>query len=206
MSLFLFFVFLSTFMQIINHFSIPFKVFEGSTYLGTALPTEEFCVPLVSYRWQQTHGQVFVSVSICTLCLLSWVHIQTQCTLLVPCPLSAVPLRSELSLQPITGDDADNQGDQFECSEGFSYEDVTNQQPETQLRQTCHRRGGEGGVLMVNMVPVKDSVAVKHTGGVGDNFDVPYVLHLWPSILLRNLLPYPISYKLKVWCVNWHLK
>ncbi|XP_031164575.1 vacuolar protein sorting-associated protein 13A isoform X3 [Sander lucioperca] len=140
--------------QIINHFSIPFKVFEGSTCLGTALPTEEFCVPLDSYR-------------------------------------------SELSLQPITEDDADDQGEQFECSEGFSYEDVSNQQPETCLKQTCHRRGDQGGVLMVNMVPLKDAVTFKHTGVVGENFDVPFVLHLWPSMLLRNLLPYPISYKLK---------
>lgn len=51
---------------------------------------------------------------------------------------------------------------------------------------------------MVNIVPVKDAVTFKDTGGVGENFDVPFVLHLWPSILLRNLLPYPISYELKV--------
>lgn len=140
--------------QIINHFSIPFNVFEGSTCLGKALPTEEFCVPLDSYR-------------------------------------------SELSLQPITEDDADDQGEQFECSEGFSYEDVSNQQPETRLQQTCRRRGDQGGVLMVNMVPLRDAVTFKHTGDVGENFDVPFVLHLWPSILLRNLLPFPISYKLK---------
>lgn len=58
---------------------------------------------------------------------------------------------------------------------------------------------------MVNMVPVKDAVTFKHTGDVGENFDVPFVLHLWPSILLRNLLPYPISYKLKVGCVSLSL-
>ncbi|XP_034396532.1 vacuolar protein sorting-associated protein 13A isoform X2 [Cyclopterus lumpus] len=140
--------------QIINHFSIPFKVLEGSTCLGTALPTEEFCVPLDSYR-------------------------------------------SELSLQPITEDDADDQGERFECSEGFSYEEFGNKQPETCLQQTCRRRGDQGGVLMVNMVPLRDDVTFKHAGSVGENFDVPFVLHLWPSILLRNLLPYPISYKLK---------
>ncbi|TNN62598.1 Vacuolar protein sorting-associated protein 13A [Liparis tanakae] len=139
---------------IINHFSIPFKVLEGSTCLGTALPTEEFCVPLDSYR-------------------------------------------SELSLQPITEDDADDRCEQFECSEGFSYDEFSNKQPETCLQQTCRRRGDQGGVLMVNMVPLRDAVTFKHTGGVEENFDVPYVLHLWPSILLRNLLPYPISYKLK---------
>ncbi|XP_060894887.1 vacuolar protein sorting-associated protein 13A isoform X2 [Labrus mixtus] len=140
--------------QIINHFSIPFKVFEGSTCLGTALPTEEFCVPLDSYR-------------------------------------------SELSLQPITEDDADSKEEEFESSEGFSYEDVSNQQSETRLQQTCRRRGDQGGVLIVNIVPVKDAVTFRDTGGVGENFDVPFVLHLWPSVLLRNLLPYPISYKLQ---------
>uniref|UniRef100_A0A671VK31 Vacuolar protein sorting 13 homolog A n=1 Tax=Sparus aurata TaxID=8175 RepID=A0A671VK31_SPAAU len=147
--------------QIINHFSIPFKVFEGTTCLGTSLPTEEFCVPLDSYR-------------------------------------------SELSLQPITEDDADNQGEQFECSEGFSYEDVSNQQPETHLQQTCRRRGNEGGVLMVNIVPVKDAVTFKHTGDVGENFDVPFVLHLWPSVLLRNLLNFSNLNKLII--VSYSLK
>lgn len=103
--------------------------------------------------------------------------------------------RSELSLQPIT---EDNQDEQFECSEGFSYEDVSNQQPETRLHQTCRRRGNQGGVMTINIVPVKDEVTFRHTGGAGENFDVPFVLHLWPSILLRNLLPYPITYTLKV--------
>ncbi|XP_061671891.1 vacuolar protein sorting-associated protein 13A isoform X2 [Syngnathoides biaculeatus] len=135
--------------QIINHFSIPFKVFEGSTYLGTSLPTEEFCVPLDSYR-------------------------------------------SELNLQPVTGDD----GDQFECSEGFSYDDINLQQPKMHIQQRCHQRGNPGRVLTVNIVPVKDTVTFKDMGGVGDNFDVPFVLHLWPCVLLRNLLPYPITYKL----------
>uniref|UniRef100_A0A3Q1GUY5 Vacuolar protein sorting 13 homolog A n=1 Tax=Acanthochromis polyacanthus TaxID=80966 RepID=A0A3Q1GUY5_9TELE len=140
--------------QIINHFSIPFKVFEGPTCLGTALPTEEFCVPLDSYR-------------------------------------------SELSLQPVTDDQADGEEEQFDCSEGFSYEDVSNQQPETHLQQTCRHRGDQGGVMTVNIVPVKDAVTIRDTGGAGENFDVPFVLHLWPSILLRNLLPHPIAYKLK---------
>ncbi|XP_068165987.1 intermembrane lipid transfer protein VPS13A [Antennarius striatus] len=140
--------------QIINHFSIPFKVMEGSTCLGTSLPTEEFCVPLDSYR-------------------------------------------SELSLLPITEENADDQDQEFDSSEGFSYEEFSNQQLETHLQQTCRHRRNEDRVLMVNIVPVKDAVSFTHTGDVGDNFDVPFVLHLWPSILLRNLLPYPISYKLK---------
>ncbi|XP_030592859.1 intermembrane lipid transfer protein VPS13A isoform X2 [Archocentrus centrarchus] len=140
--------------QIINHFSIPFKVFEGSNLLGTALPTEEFCVPLDSYR-------------------------------------------SELSLQPVLEDTDDSQGEQYECSEGFSYEDVSNLQPEKRLQQTCRQRGGHGGVMTINTVPLKDAVTCKETGDVGENFDVPFMLHLWPSILIRNLLPYAITYKLK---------
>uniref|UniRef100_A0A669F4A6 Vacuolar protein sorting 13 homolog A n=1 Tax=Oreochromis niloticus TaxID=8128 RepID=A0A669F4A6_ORENI len=128
--------------QLINHFSIPFNVFEGSTLLGTALPAEEFCVPLDSYGWEQM-----------------------------------------LKL-----------GEQYDCSEGFSYEDVKNLEPEKRLQQICRRRGNQGGVMTINIVPLKDAVTCKETGDVGENFDVPFVLHLWPSILLRNLLPYTIAY------------
>lgn len=107
-----------------------------------------------------------------------------------------------MCLQPVTEEDdgaGGQQGEQFDCSEGFSYEDVSNRQPEKHLQQTCRRRGTEGGVLMVNIVPVKDTVTFKQTAGaVGENFDMPFVLHLWPSILLRNLLPYQVSYQLKV--------
>ncbi|KAJ8005978.1 hypothetical protein DPEC_G00123500 [Dallia pectoralis] len=133
--------------QIINHFSIPFRVFEGSTCLGTALPTEEFCVPLDSYR-------------------------------------------SELSLQPVTDTE------DYDCSEGFSYESVS-QTPGARVQQTCHHRGNSAGVLMVNVVPLKDTVTSQHTGVAGENFDEPYVLHLWPPVLLRNLLPYPVTYCLQ---------
>ena len=90
------------------------------------------------------------------------------------------------------------QEQEFQCSAGFSYEDICRQEPVSSLQQSCHRRGNDGGVLTVNMVPVKDTVVSKHTGSAGENFDEPYVLHLWPSILLRNLLPYPIAYKLQV--------
>ncbi|XP_077456591.1 intermembrane lipid transfer protein VPS13A isoform X1 [Stigmatopora argus] len=130
--------------QIINHFFIPFKVLEGSTHVGTSLPTEEFCVPLDSYR-------------------------------------------SELSLQPVTADE----NEQFECSECFSYDDINLQKP-----KMCRSSGNRGSVLTVNIVPVKDEVTFKDMGNVGNNFDVPVVIHLWPCVLLRNLLPYTITYKL----------
>lgn len=113
--------------------------------------------------------------------------------------MSPISFRSELCLQPVM--EEDNNGEQYESSEGFSYDDVSNQQPDTHLRQTCRQRGGQGSVLMVSIVPVKDTVTFKQTGSAGEKFDVPFVLHLWPSILLRNLLPYAVSYKLKVRCV-----
>lgn len=111
------------------------------------------------------------------------------------------PNRSELSLQPVIESTDDSQGEQYDCSEGFSYEDVNNLEPEKRLQQICRRRGNQGGVMTINIVPLKDAVTCKETGDVGENFDVPFVLHLWPSILLRNLLPYTITYSLKVGCM-----
>ncbi|CAL1615509.1 unnamed protein product [Knipowitschia caucasica] len=139
--------------QFINKFTISFKVFEGSTFLGTAPPGQEFCVPLDSYR-------------------------------------------SELSLQPVMGAEATEE-EEFCCSEGFSYEDLENHPPEELIQQTCKHRSDPMKVLIVNMVVQKDTVSFLRTGGAGGNFDVPYVLTLWPSVLLRNLLPHPITYKLQ---------
>lgn len=70
-------------MQIINHFSIPFKVFEGSTCLGTALPTEEFCVPLDSYRWLK---HIFIQSLLCLIFSVSNNH-----TLFSPTPALCCP-------------------------------------------------------------------------------------------------------------------
>ncbi|XP_053480404.1 vacuolar protein sorting-associated protein 13A isoform X2 [Ictalurus furcatus] len=131
---------------IINHFSLPFRVFEGSTCLGISSPTEEFCVPLGSYR-------------------------------------------SELTLQPVIEGD-----EQYEHSESFSYEHLSQKLDEC-VEKTCRRRGDSAQMFKVNMVPVRDTVISDSTQ---EEFDQPYVLHLWPTVLLRNLLPYPITYSLMV--------
>ncbi|XP_023658646.1 intermembrane lipid transfer protein VPS13A isoform X2 [Paramormyrops kingsleyae] len=130
--------------QIINHFSIPFKVFEGSSLLGIALPTEEFCVPLGSYR-------------------------------------------SSLCLQPIT------EGENYSCSEGFNYE-LISQHIGQGMGQTCRHIVVNGRAIVVNLVPMRDTLTIQSTEDV---FDEPYVLHLWPTVLLRNLLPYPITFSLQ---------
>ncbi|KAJ8413943.1 hypothetical protein AAFF_G00065410 [Aldrovandia affinis] len=131
--------------QIINYFSIPFRVFEGSTTLGIALPKEEFCVPLGSYR-------------------------------------------AMLSLQPVT----ESEG-QYEASEGFSYDSVSEHAGQC-VQQTCHLSGSPDRVMMVNIVPQKDELT---SHGTEEAFDQPYILHLWPTVLLRNLLPYPLTFSLE---------
>uniref|UniRef100_A0A672P238 Vacuolar protein sorting 13 homolog A n=1 Tax=Sinocyclocheilus grahami TaxID=75366 RepID=A0A672P238_SINGR len=131
--------------QIINHFSVAFRVYEGSECLGISLPTEEFCVPLGSYR-------------------------------------------AELSLQPVTEGE-----EQYDHSEGFTYNEV-NQKPGECLEKTCHHQGDSAQMLKINMVPLPDTV-MSHSPE--EEFDKPIILHLWPTVLLRNLLPYPITFKIK---------
>uniref|UniRef100_A0A8B9KVP3 Vacuolar protein sorting 13 homolog A n=1 Tax=Astyanax mexicanus TaxID=7994 RepID=A0A8B9KVP3_ASTMX len=132
------------FLQFINHFSVPFRVFEGSTCLGVSLPNEEFCVPLGSYK-------------------------------------------AQLSLQPAAEGD-----EQYECSESFSYDEVS-QKPDECVEKTCRHHSSDAHVFKVNMVAVRDTVT---SLSAQEEFDKPYVLHLWPTVLLRNLLPYPITYSL----------
>ncbi|KAG9337212.1 hypothetical protein JZ751_029692, partial [Albula glossodonta] len=127
--------------QIINYFSIPFRVYEGATALGIALPKEEFCIPLGSYR-------------------------------------------SMLSLQPVT-----EGGELYEVSEGFSYDSMS-QHTGKCIQQTCRLSGSPDRVMMVNMVPHKDTLT---SHGTDEPYDEPYILHLWPTVLLRNLLPYSLT-------------
>uniref|UniRef100_A0A9J8AM67 Vacuolar protein sorting 13 homolog A n=1 Tax=Cyprinus carpio carpio TaxID=630221 RepID=A0A9J8AM67_CYPCA len=127
--------------QIINHFSVAFRVYEGSECLGISLPSEEFCVPLGSYR-------------------------------------------------SVTAQDGE---EQYDRSEGFAYTEV-NQKPGECLVKTCHHHEDSARMLKVNMVPVPDTLMSHSTE---EEYDKPIILHLWPTVLLRNLLPYPITFKIK---------
>ncbi|KAJ8285413.1 hypothetical protein GJAV_G00026530 [Gymnothorax javanicus] len=134
--------------QIINYFSIPFRVYEGSTLLGLAQPKEEFCVPLGSYR-------------------------------------------SELKLQPVT----DTEGE-YQVSEGFNYEDMSNCVG-TCVPQSCQHSANPGCMMVVNMVPQKDELTCRDDHCAKEGFDEPYILYLWPTVLLRNLLPYSLTFCLQ---------
>uniref|UniRef100_A0AAR2KLL4 Vacuolar protein sorting 13 homolog A n=1 Tax=Pygocentrus nattereri TaxID=42514 RepID=A0AAR2KLL4_PYGNA len=122
--------------QIINHFSVPFRVFEGSNCLGMSLPNEEFCVPLGSYK-------------------------------------------------SVTAESAKSHKYSFDCI----------QKPDECIERMCHHHSNGAHVFKVNMVSVRDTVT-SHSSQ--EEFDKPYVLHLWPTVVLRNLLPYPITYSLLV--------
>uniref|UniRef100_A0A672P4J4 Vacuolar protein sorting 13 homolog A n=1 Tax=Sinocyclocheilus grahami TaxID=75366 RepID=A0A672P4J4_SINGR len=96
---------------------------------------------------------------------------------------------TELSLQPVTEGE-----EQYDHSEGFTYNEV-NQKPGECLEKTCHHQGDSAQMLKINMVPLPDTV-MSHSPE--EEFDKPIILHLWPTVLLRNLLPYPITFKIKV--------
>uniref|UniRef100_A0A8C1Q6U8 Vacuolar protein sorting 13 homolog A n=1 Tax=Cyprinus carpio TaxID=7962 RepID=A0A8C1Q6U8_CYPCA len=97
--------------------------------------------------------------------------------------------RAELSLQPVTEGE-----EQYDRSEGFAYTEV-NQKPGECLVKTCHHHEDSARMLKVNMVPVPDTLMSHSTE---EEYDKPIILHLWPTVLLRNLLPYPITFKIKV--------
>uniref|UniRef100_A0A8C2BZK7 Vacuolar protein sorting 13 homolog A n=1 Tax=Cyprinus carpio TaxID=7962 RepID=A0A8C2BZK7_CYPCA len=96
--------------------------------------------------------------------------------------------RAELSLQPVTEGE-----EQYDRSEGFAYTEV-NQKPGECLVKTCHHHEDSARMLKVNMVPVPDTLMSHSTE---EEYDKPIILHLWPTVLLRNLLPYPITFKIK---------
>uniref|UniRef100_A0AAR2JIG9 Vacuolar protein sorting 13 homolog A n=1 Tax=Pygocentrus nattereri TaxID=42514 RepID=A0AAR2JIG9_PYGNA len=69
------------------------------------------------------------------------------------------------------------------------------QKPDECIERMCHHHSNGAHVFKVNMVSVRDTVT-SHSSQ--EEFDKPYVLHLWPTVVLRNLLPYPITYSLLV--------
>ncbi len=84
--------------------------------------------------------------------------------------------------------------EQYDRSEGFTYTEVI-QKPGECLEKTCRHHGDSTQMLKVNMIPVPDALMSHSTE---EEFDKPIILHLWPTVLLRNLLPYPITFTITV--------
>uniref|UniRef100_A0A663N0U1 Vacuolar protein sorting 13 homolog A n=1 Tax=Athene cunicularia TaxID=194338 RepID=A0A663N0U1_ATHCN len=63
------------------------------------------------------------------------------------------------------------------------------------LQRKCQSVRSTNHSLIINIVPVKDMLTSSLCAD--DQWDFPYVVHLWPSVLLRNLLPYQITYSVE---------
>ncbi|KAM8960573.1 intermembrane lipid transfer protein VPS13A [Pelodytes ibericus] len=131
-------------LQIRNHFSIEFGVYEDGVLLGTSAPDDDFNVPLSSYR-------------------------------------------SALCLKPV-------QDEEYEMCEGISFEDIMKNDGQL-LEKKCQSSQSNKDSLIVNIAPVKDVLIT--SACTDDKWDLPYVVHLWPTVVLRNLLPYQITYRLE---------
>ncbi|XP_030422004.1 vacuolar protein sorting-associated protein 13A isoform X1 [Gopherus evgoodei] len=98
--------------------------------------------------------------------------------------------RSLLCLQPVT----DENGGEYEMCEGISFDEIMKNVGNL-IQRKCQSVKSTNHSLIINVVPVKDTLTSSVCAD--DRWDLPYVIHLWPSVLLRNHLPYPITYSLE---------
>uniref|UniRef100_A0A8V0YK99 Vacuolar protein sorting 13 homolog A n=1 Tax=Gallus gallus TaxID=9031 RepID=A0A8V0YK99_CHICK len=136
-------------VQIRNHFSIPFSVFDEGRCLGTASPENEFNIPLSSYR-------------------------------------------SILSLLPIANENGVD--GEYDMCEGITFDEIM-KNVDSLLQRKCQSVRSTNHSLIINIVIVKDTLTSSLCSE--DQWDFPYVVHLWPSVLLHNLLPYHITYSVE---------
>ncbi|KAF4025446.1 hypothetical protein G4228_017289 [Cervus hanglu yarkandensis] len=92
--------------------------------------------------------------------------------------------RSLLSLKP---EDAD-----YQVCEGIDFEEMIKQDG-TSFKKKCRPINPSKKPFIINIVPEKDNLTYMSVYSE-DRWDLPYIIHLWPPILLRNLLPYKIAY------------
>ncbi|XP_032532834.1 vacuolar protein sorting-associated protein 13A isoform X4 [Chiroxiphia lanceolata] len=100
--------------------------------------------------------------------------------------------RSILSLQPLANENAVN--GEYDMCEGITFDDII-KNVDSLLQRKCQSVGSTNHSLIINIVPVKDSLTSSLCAE--DQWDFPYVVHLWPSVLLHNLLPYLITFSVE---------
>uniref|UniRef100_A0A8C3GZB1 Vacuolar protein sorting 13 homolog A n=1 Tax=Corvus moneduloides TaxID=1196302 RepID=A0A8C3GZB1_CORMO len=100
--------------------------------------------------------------------------------------------RSILSLQPLANENG--VGGEYDMCEGITFDDIM-KNVDSLLQRKCQSVRSTNHSLIINIVPVKDSLTTSLCAE--DEWDFPYVVHLWPSVLLRNLLPYQITYSVE---------
>uniref|UniRef100_A0A803T2U0 Vacuolar protein sorting 13 homolog A n=1 Tax=Anolis carolinensis TaxID=28377 RepID=A0A803T2U0_ANOCA len=107
----------------------------------------------------------------------------------------SIPLtsyRSLLFFKPMV--DEHDVSEEYSSSEGISFDEMVKNFGKS-LQKKCLPVKSSDHPLLINIVPMQDTLTC--SACTGDQWDLPYVVHLWPSVLLRNLLPYHISYSLE---------
>lgn len=96
--------------------------------------------------------------------------------------------RSPLSLRP--------EDEDYQACERIDFEEIIKNDG-TFLKKKCRSINAAKKPFIINVVPEKDNLASLSVYSE-DGWDLPYIMHLWPPILLRNLLPYKIAYYIEV--------
>lgn len=92
--------------------------------------------------------------------------------------------RSQLSLKPHDTD--------YQKCEGFNFEDIIKHDG-TCIKKKCRPSNPSIKPFIINIVPEKDNLT-SLTVYSQDSWDLPYIIHLWPPLLLQNNLPYKLVY------------
>uniref|UniRef100_A0A674HII9 Vacuolar protein sorting 13 homolog A n=1 Tax=Taeniopygia guttata TaxID=59729 RepID=A0A674HII9_TAEGU len=100
--------------------------------------------------------------------------------------------RSMLSFQPLANENG--VGAEYDVCEGITFDEIM-KNVDSLIQRKCQSVRSTNHSLIINIVPVKDALTTSLDGE--DEWDFPYVVHLWPSVLLRNLLPYQITYSVE---------
>ncbi|XP_071436912.1 intermembrane lipid transfer protein VPS13A isoform X3 [Pithys albifrons albifrons] len=100
--------------------------------------------------------------------------------------------RSILTLQPLANENGVD--GEYDMCEGITFDEIM-KNVDSLIQRKCQSVGSTNHSLIFNIVPVKDSLTSSLCAE--DQWDFPYVVHLWPSVLLRNLLPYVITYSVQ---------
>uniref|UniRef100_A0A8C6Y4F4 Vacuolar protein sorting 13 homolog A n=1 Tax=Naja naja TaxID=35670 RepID=A0A8C6Y4F4_NAJNA len=82
----------------------------------------------------------------------------------------------------------------YESSEGVSFDEMVKNFDKL-LQKKCRSLKSPNHPLIINIVPMQDTLITSTC--TDDQWDLPYVVHLWSSVTLRNLLPYQIAYSLE---------
>ncbi|PNI62121.1 VPS13A isoform 5 [Pan troglodytes] len=80
----------------------------------------------------------------------------------------------------------------YQMCEGIDFEEIIKNDGAL-LKKKCRSKNLSKESFLINIVPEKDNLTSLSVYSE-DGWDLPYIMHLWPPILLRNLLPYKIAY------------